>query len=89
MLKRHEWRDNFDIFISKSEGMTASPRPPAKAANRSTTLVPDRETKFIVKPSLMRLLRTECEGKDQAKAVFKYGEVASLLAEYLIRHLDP
>ena len=30
MLKRQEWRDNFITFISKSKGMTASPRPPAK-----------------------------------------------------------
>ena len=46
--------------------------PPAKEGQH--TLFPDRETKFIVNPSLMRLIRTECEKKDQAKA-----------AEYLIR----
>ena len=61
------------------------PDPPAEAVNRSTTLFSDKEAKFIVKPSLMRLLRTECEKKDQARTSFRYGVVASLLAEYLIR----
>ena len=85
MMKRQEWRDNFNTFISTSKGRTASARPPAEAVNRSTTLFSDKEVKFIVKPSLMRLLKTGCEKKDQSRASFKYNKVASLLTEYLIR----
>ena len=29
MMKRQEWRDNFNTFISTSKGRTASARPPA------------------------------------------------------------
>ena len=49
MMKRQEWCDNFNTFISTSKGRTASARPPAEAVNRSTTLFSDKETKCILK----------------------------------------
>jgi hypothetical protein len=34
MMKRQEWRDNFNTFISTSKGRTASARPPAHSGNK-------------------------------------------------------
>ena len=88
LLRQQSWRENFNAFISKSKSTSASSRPPAKTTNVPTTLVPDKEAKYIVKPSLMGLLRTECEEKDRAKAAFKFEEVLKLLFKYLIRKRD-
>jgi hypothetical protein len=87
LLRQQNWRKNFNAFISKSKSTSASSRPPAKPKNLHP-LVPDTEAKYIVKPSLMGLLRSECEEKDRAKAAFKFQEVFHLLCKYLIRRKD-
>ena len=63
LQRQQNWRENFNTFISKSKSTSASSTPPAKTT-QPTTLVPDKEAKYIVKPPLMGLLRTECEEKD-------------------------
>ena len=88
LLRQQSWRENFNAFISKSKSTSASSRPPAKTTNVPTTLVPDTEAKYIVKPSLMGLLRSECEEKDRTKAAFKFEEVVNLLFRYLNRRKD-
>ena len=88
LQRQQNWRENFNTFISKSKSTSASSTPPAKTTDVPTTLVPDKEAKYIVNPSLMGLLRTECEEKDRAKAAFKFEEVVNLLFKYLIRRRD-
>ena len=77
LQRQQNWRENFNTFISKSKSTSASSTPPAKTTDVPTTLVPDKEAKYIVNPSLMGLLRTECEEKDRAKAAFKFEEVVN------------
>ena len=87
LVRQQNWRENFNTFISKSKSKSASSTPPAKTTNLHP-LVPDKEAKYIVKPSLMGLLRSECEEKDRAKAAFKFQEVVHLLSKYLIRRKE-
>ena len=87
LQRQQNWRENFNTFISKSKSKSASSTHPAKTTNLHP-LVPDKEAKYIVNPSLMGLLRTECEEKDRAKAAFKFEEVVNLLFKYLIRRRD-
>ena len=84
LVQHQNWRVNYNTFISKSNSKSASFTTPTKTTNLHP-LVPDKDTKYIVKPSLMGLLRSECEEKDRAKAAFKFEEVLSLLFKYLLR----
>ena len=83
LLRRQNWRENYNSFISKSKGSSI---PHGKTSNVTTT--PDQEAKYSVNPSLMGLLRTECEEKDRTKAAFTFEEVVNLLFKYLIRRRD-
>ena len=87
LLRQQNWRENFNAFISKSKSTSASSRPPAKTTN-VPLIIPDKEAKYIVKPSLMGLLRSECEEKDRTKTAFKVEEVVNLLFRYLNRRKD-
>ena len=80
LLRRQNWRENYNSFIYKSKDSFI---PHGKKSNVSTT--PDQEAKYSVNPSLMGLLRTECEEKDRTKAAFTFEEVPKLLFKYLIR----
>ena len=85
------WRENFNNYISRSEGTVASSRlkrgptsrHTARIVSVSTILITDKKAKFIIKPLLMRLLRAECEEKDRNKIVFKYEEITELLSKYI------
>ena len=85
LLRWQNWRENFNTFISKSKGTSIHH---GITSNVSTTPVTFKEAKYIVKPSLLGLLRTECEKKDRAKSAFKFEEVLKLLFKYLIRRRD-
>ena len=82
LVKQQNWCDNFNTYLK--EDPSFSSRPLIKSSN--TSLVPDKETKYTVKPSLMVLLRTECEEKD--KATFTFEEVFHLLSKYLLKRRD-
>ena len=88
LLRQQNWRKNFNTFISKSKGTTASSRPPAKTVCVSTTCTPSKDARFIIKPLLMQLLKTECKEEDKARVVFKYEEMVNLFSKYLIRRRD-
>ena len=79
LVKQQNWRKNFNTY--RKEDPSFSPR-----ASTSTTLGPDKEAKYTVKPPLMELLRTECEETD--KATFTFEEVFHLLSKYLLKRRD-
>ena len=72
LVKQQNWLKNYNTFIHKNKDTSISSRPLTKTLNASSTLVLNPEAKYIVKPSLMGLLRTECEEKDREKATFKF-----------------
>jgi hypothetical protein len=82
-LVRHQnWRLNYNSCFIKRGDISI---PPAKTSNVTTAQVPNKYFKYIVKPLLMGLLRSECDEKDRTKAAFKFDEVLSLLFKYLLR----
>ena len=50
--------------LQVSKEMAESHNFPVDTTDMLNTLVLDKRTKYIVKPSLMRLLRTECKEED-------------------------
>ena len=92
-VKGQDWKMNLNTFISKSEGTITSSKLTRRLTSRSltrttnvlSTLAPNKETKFTVKPLLMRLLKTECEEKDKTKIVFRYEEIVNLLSKYIMK----
>jgi len=78
LVKQQKWLKNY------RQENTFSQR--ASTSNASTTIVPDKDAKYNVKPPLMELLRTECEEKD--KATFTYEEVFHLLSKYLLKRRE-
>ena len=81
-LVRHQnWRLNYNSCFIKRGDISI---PPAKTSNVTTAQVPNKD-KYIVKPLLMGLLRSECDEKDRTKAAFTFDEVISLLFKYLLR----
>ena len=78
LVKQQKWLKNY-----RKEN-TFSQR--ASTSNASTTIVPDKDAKYNVKPPLMELLRTECEEKN--KATFTYKEVVHLLFKYLLKRRE-
>ena len=82
-LVRHQnWQLNYNSCFIKRGDISI---PPAKTSNVTTAQVPNKDVKYIVKPLLMGLLRSECDEKDRTKAAFKFDEVLSLLFKYLLR----
>ena len=84
LVSQQNWQKNFNTY--RKEDPSFSSRPLIKTSN--ATLVLDKEAKYTVKPSLIVLLRTECEEKDRDKAAFTYEEVFHLFSKYLIRRRE-
>ena len=82
LVKQQNWHDSFNTY--RKEDPSFSSRSLIKTSN--ATLAPVKEAKYTVKPSLMVLLRTECEEKD--KAAFTYEEVFHLLSKYLLKRRE-
>ena len=82
-LVRHQnWRLNYNSCFIKRGDISI---PPAKTSNVTTAQVSNKDVKYVVKPLLMGLLRSECDEKDRTKAAFTFDEVISLLFKYLLR----
>ena len=82
LVKQQNWHDHFNTYRKGDQSFSS--RSLIKTSN--ATLVPVKEAKYTVKPSLMVLLRTECEEKD--KAAFTYLEVFHLLSKYLLKRRE-
>ena len=95
-IQRQDWMENFNSYISKSEGTTASSTRPTRkkeffskniirTTNTSNNLFTNKEAKFVIKPKLLQVLRTECEGDYKTRIVFKYEEIIALLSKYIMK----
>ena len=84
LVKQQNWCENFNT--SRNKNPLVSAKSLIKTSNAN--LVPDKEFKYTVKPSLMVLLRKECEEKDRVKATFTYEEVVKLLFKYILKRRE-
>ena len=94
-VRRQDWRENFNIYISKNEGViTPSTRLARekeffsrniiRTINITSSLFVNKEAKFIIKPKLLQVLKTECQDEDKTRTVFKYKEIIALFSKYIL-----
>ena len=95
-VRRQDWRGNFNSYMSRNEEVISPSRRLTRereffsrniirTVNITSSLFVNKEAKFIIKPKLLQVLRTECQDEDETRTVFKYEEIIVLLSKYITK----
>ena len=82
LVKQENWFKNYNTYMCKNKDTSIS----SKRLDTPSTLVRNPKAKYVVKPPLMQLLRTECEKrieKKQCPNLMKYYIYYSRMFQFL------
>ena len=88
-VKKQDWQDSINTYTNQHTTATTNPsenfaRHIIQLASITDDLFVAQGARFIVKPNLLTILRTEIKNQDREKRIFRYQEVVILLSAYII-----